>query len=48
MWQSWVNFILGIILLVITYTALSVTWLAVVAVLIIIFSLWGALGTKGS
>ena len=46
MWQAWVNFILGIVLLVIAYTAMSATWIAVVTVLIIIFSLWDALGTK--
>ncbi|HUC01931.1 MAG TPA: hypothetical protein VMA75_03425 [Candidatus Paceibacterota bacterium] len=46
MWQDWVNFILGIVLIVIAYSAASTTWIAIVGVLIIIFSLWGALGGR--
>jgi VanZ family protein len=46
MWQDWVNFVLGILLLVIAYSTASATWIAIVGVLVIIFSLWGALGTK--
>jgi hypothetical protein len=44
MWQAWINFILGVALLIIAYTALNATWIAIVGVLVIIFSLWGALG----
>jgi hypothetical protein len=46
MWQDWVNFILGIVLLAVAYAGAGTTWIAVVGVLIIIFSLWGALSTK--
>ena len=44
MWQAWINLILGIILMIIAYTALSAAWVAGVGVLVIIFSLWDALG----
>ncbi len=44
MWQGWINAILGIILLVMTYTTASTTWFAIVSILIIIFSIWSAVG----
>ena len=44
MWQSWINFVLGIVLLIMTYAGASTTWFAILSVLIIIFAIWGALG----
>jgi hypothetical protein len=46
MWQEWINFILGIIVLIFAYSGAGATWLAIAGVLIVIFSLWGALGSK--
>lgn len=46
MWQAWINFILGIVVLVMAYTTTSATWFTVVALLIIIFSLWDALAPR--
>jgi len=43
MWQHWVNFILGVILLIVAYTGASVTMLAIIGILLIVFALWGAL-----
>jgi hypothetical protein len=43
MWQHWVNFVLGIVLLIVAYTGASVGVLAAIAVLLIIVALWGAL-----
>jgi hypothetical protein len=48
MWQGWINAILGIILLVMTYTATSTTWFAIMSILIIIFSIWSAVGSGSS
>lgn len=48
MWQHWINFILGIILLILAYTGAGATTLAVMGILIIIFALWGALAGGGS
>ena len=45
MWQGWINTILGIILLIMTYTTASTTWFAIVSILVIIFSIWSAVGS---
>lgn len=48
MWQHWVNFVLGIILVIVAYTAASAGMLAAIGVLIIIVALWGALAGSNS
>lgn len=47
MWQDWINFILGIVLLIVAYAAAtSTTWIVIIGILVVIFSLWGALNGK--
>jgi hypothetical protein len=48
MWQHWINFILGLLVLILAYTGVGTTTLAIMGVLIIIFSLWGGLAGSGS
>lgn len=48
MWQHWINFLLGLVLLILAYTGIGTGTLAVMSVLIIIFALWGALAGSGS
>lgn len=48
MWQHWINFILGILLLVFAYTGINTGMLATIAILIVIFALWGGLAGSGN
>lgn len=48
MWQHWINFIIGILLLIFAYTGASATTLVVMGILLIVFSLWGAFAGSGS
>jgi hypothetical protein len=48
MWQHWINFILGIILLILAYTGIGTTTLVIMSILVILFSLWGGLAGNSS
>jgi hypothetical protein len=47
MWQAWINFVLGVLVLIFAYTQSSFTWFAIAGILVVIFSLWGALTSGG-
>jgi len=50
MWQHWINFILGLLVIVFAYSVASTTAFVIMGVLIVIFALWGGLagGRRGS
>jgi hypothetical protein len=41
MWQHWLNFILGLLVIIFAYTGASVTTFIILGVLIVLFALWG-------
>ncbi|HVN26472.1 MAG TPA: hypothetical protein VMT99_02355 [Candidatus Paceibacterota bacterium] len=43
MWQHWINFILGLLLIIFSYTGASTTTFIILGILVVIFSLWGGL-----
>jgi len=45
MWQHWLNFVLGLLVVVLAYSAAGTTSFVVVGILVVIFALWGALGS---
>ena len=44
MWQHWINFILGLLVIIFAYSAASMTSFVITGVLIVIFALWGGVG----
>lgn len=46
MWKQWVNFILGLLVVVFAYAGGSMVWYVVLGILIALLSLWEALGGK--
>jgi|GEM_PF-1326084 len=47
MWQHWINFILGLLVIVFAYSAAGTTSFVIMGVLIVIFALWGGLAKGG-
>jgi hypothetical protein len=45
MWKQWVNFLLGLVVIIMAYTGGEST-LLIVGVLIAVIALWSALGKK--
>lgn len=46
MWKQWVNFILGLLVIVFAYSTGSTTWTAIAGLVIAILALWAALEKK--
>ena len=46
MWKQWVNFILGILVILVAYMGGSVTWMVALGILIALIALWAALEKK--
>ncbi len=41
MWQHWINFILGLLVVIFAYTGAGTTTFVVLGILIVLFALWG-------
>jgi hypothetical protein len=48
MWQHWINLILGLLVLIFAYTGAGTTTLAIIGILIILFSIWGGAAGNGN
>jgi hypothetical protein len=48
MWQHWINFILGLLVVIFAYTGAGTTTFVIIGILVIVFALWGGFSKSSS
>ncbi len=48
MWQHWINFILGLLVIIFAYTGAGTTTFVILGVLVVLFALWGGFSRSPS